>query len=108
MEKVETIFDHNPTEEELDEFFISREDYESDPDDEFLRDEFARRTKEWYLKDMFEEIPGFTVSKACDMIKWDLSELYEYRKDMKKAYKYARQIKNPQRRQDRLNFLGGF
>jgi hypothetical protein len=108
MEKIETIFDHNPTEEELDELFISREDYESDPDDEFMRDEFARRTKEGYLKDMFEEIPGFTVKAAHDSINRDLSALYFNRRDMKKAYKYARRMKDPQRKQDRLNLLGGF
>jgi hypothetical protein len=57
---------------------------------------------------MFEEVPGFTIDNACDMIKWDLSALYFNRKDMKKAYKYARQIKDPQYRQDKLNLLGGF
>jgi hypothetical protein len=57
---------------------------------------------------MFEEVPGFDVSMVYDDIKRDLSALYFNRKDMKKAYKYARQIKDPQRREDRLNLLGDF
>ncbi|MDR2118773.1 MAG: hypothetical protein LBP25_04505 [Tannerellaceae bacterium] len=108
MEKIETIFDYNPTEEELDEFFASQEAIEEEPDSELLLDSFACRTREGYLKDMFEEIPGFKEDAARDMIKRDLSKLFEYRKDMESAYKYAHQITDPEYRQSRLNMLGGF
>ncbi|MDR0755021.1 MAG: hypothetical protein LBF04_06500 [Prevotellaceae bacterium] len=88
MEHIETIFDHNITEKELDDFF-------SDPEDPY-------RTREGYLMNMLDGKPAY------DTIKWDLSALYSNRRDMKKAYKYAEQIKDPQYRQDRLNLLGGF
>ncbi|MDR2383511.1 MAG: hypothetical protein LBD76_06475 [Prevotellaceae bacterium] len=88
MEKVETIFYHNITEKELDDFF-------SDPEDPW-------RTKEGYLRDMLDGEPAY------DTIKWHIARLYEDRKDIKKAYKYANKIKDPQYRQDRLNLLGGF
>ncbi|MDR1600939.1 MAG: hypothetical protein LBS42_00725 [Tannerella sp.] len=88
MKKIETIFDHNITEEELDEFF-------SDPEDPY-------RTKEGYLSEMLSEKPSY------DSIKWHIARLYWYRKDMKKAYKYTYEIEDPQYRQDNLNLLGGF
>jgi hypothetical protein len=88
MEKVETIFDHNITEKELDEFF-------SDPEDPW-------RTKEGYLRDMLDDEPAY------DTIKWHISRLYFDRKDIKKAYKYANKIIDQQYRQDKLNLLGGF
>jgi hypothetical protein len=36
-----------------------------------------------------------------------LSDLF-YKGEMKKAYKYVHQMKDPQREQDSLNLLGGF
>ncbi|MDR2764423.1 MAG: hypothetical protein LBB90_05270 [Tannerella sp.] len=91
MEKVETIFDHNITEKELDDFF-------SDPKDPW-------RTREGYIKDLIEDE---SVPPDYDTLKMHISSLYFNRRDMKKAYKYALQMKDPQRRQDKLNLLGGF
>ncbi|MDR1553220.1 MAG: hypothetical protein LBS69_07145 [Prevotellaceae bacterium] len=86
---IETIFDHDITDKELDEFF-------SNPDDPW-------HTKEGYYRDLIED-----ESPDIDTVKIHLAELYEQRKDMKKAYKYAYQMKDKQRRQDLLNLLGGF
>jgi hypothetical protein len=90
---IETIFDHNVTEKELDILPINRK----------------FRTKESYLNSIFEEIPeGLIIDNVYDSIKYSLSMLYWNRKNIEMAYKYARQIKDPQYRQDILNLLGGF
>jgi hypothetical protein len=88
---IETIFDHGITEKELDEMF-------SNPDNPW-------RTREGYIKDLIEDEDA---PPDYDTLKMHISALYFNRSDMKKAYKYALQMKDLQRRQDKLNLLGGF
>ena len=102
---METIFDYNPTEEELDEIFCSREDYEAQPD-ELISSLFSMRKKENYIKDITVGAPNEEATLDAAML--DIVKLIWIRDGREAAKKYARRIKDPIRRFSKLNLLGGF
>ena len=104
-QKLETIFDYNPTEEELDILICSREDYEAQPDEYFSR-QFSLRKKENYIADLIKDAPN--EDAIHDSAMSDLFSLFWMREGKNKAREYAYKIKDPQYRMDKLNLLGGF
>ena len=46
---METIFDYNPTEEELDVLYISYDEYNEEPDNILLKEIYECRTKEGFF-----------------------------------------------------------
>ena len=101
---METIFDYNPTEEELDVLIYSREDYEAEPR-ELNSSLFSMRNKEIYIREITE---GDSYQEAQDYAMGQIVTLIGMREGVKKAKEYARKIKNPLRRATELNLLGGF
>lgn len=102
---METIFDHNPTEQELDVLFASREDYNAEPSG-VIAYSFSLRQKENYLKYITEDAPSKDATRDAALSK--LTCLFLMREGVEKAKEYVDRIKDPLIRIDWINLLGGF
>ena len=113
---METIFDYNPTEEELDELFFSRKDYEEwmredgETDKEAIEYMYSLRKKENYIRDNSEGAPNEDAIRDSAMRKivsliWMRNGCEDHDEQAKE---YARKIKDPIMRSSALNLIGGF
>lgn len=102
---METIFDHNLTEEELDHFFASEEEYKTEPYG-IIAYSHSLRKKENYMRHIIDGAPNTDATHDAAMN--NLFSLFWMREGKDKAREYAYKIKDPQYRMDKLNLLGGF
>ncbi|MDR2474506.1 MAG: hypothetical protein LBD45_01485 [Bacteroidales bacterium] len=102
----ETIFDYNPTEEELDYMFGEKSEYEKNPDDEFWAFNYSLRQKENYLKNNEEGAPSKEAMKDAALI--EIVKLIAWRGDEKKVRELIELFHDRRITQNYYNLLGDF
>jgi hypothetical protein len=101
----ETIFDYNPTEEELDYMFCSKKDADEDGS-EAMKWEYSLRYKENYLKFNEEGAPSETAIK--DEALKDIVYMIAWRGDENKVRELIERFHDRTITQNFYNLLGNF
>jgi hypothetical protein len=102
----ETIFDYNPTEEELDYILCPQQYYKEDPTDEYFAYYYSLRQKENYIKRCEDGAPNDEA--IHDAALNDIVYMIAWRGDEKKVRELIERFHDRRITQNFYNLLGNF